>query len=248
MEKRGAMQKFCPPCSAKADTARKVAWGKANRVKADPDVTAVRRAKQRSRTTETGRALNMQAKRGQIGWMADEVEPLTWLARTSVPFDYAHSKNAIYRNTGRGHVYMRKDARGHRAVLTEAVKGALRGRRVYNGRVWIDIFVQKPNHRGDAVNVVDTVCDAVKDAIGLDDNWFSIRRLDWEIAKEDPRLFVGIGQTIEEDCMVCSSCGREMALEHFGVRKHGYMGRSRNCKKCSRGDAVHNDADLKASR
>ena len=106
---------------------------------------------------------------------------------------------------------------------------------IVHNKVWIDILVQKPNHKGDAVNVVDLVCDAVKDAIDrVDDRWFCIRRLDWQIVKGDPRLFVGVGQDSDEDCQVCSYCGQIKPLPEFNAARNQPLGVGRECKACRR--------------
>lgn len=100
-------------------------------------------------------------------------------------------------------------------------------------RVWLDILVQKPNQRGDAVNFVDLICDAAKSAIGIDDRWFSIRRLDWQIVKDDPKIYIGIGQEDVPAVQACSSCGRLLPFSEFHKNTRLQNGVSRNCKECS---------------
>ena len=108
--------------------------------------------------------------------------------------------------------------------LREATKGIM----VYRNKVWIDIFVQKPDHRGDAINFLDLIADAIKEAIGIDDRWFSIRRIDWQIVKEKPRIFIGIGQDEQDlfDAKICSYCGRILPEKCFGKSK-------RECRECT---------------
>jgi hypothetical protein len=96
----------------------------------------------------------------------------------------------------------------------------------------VSIFVQKTNHRGDAINVIDLVCDAIKDAVGLDDRWYSLSSVDWEIVKANPRIFISIGQDSDEDCQVCSHCGDIKALSAFNRNVHARMGVTRICKDC----------------
>lgn len=170
-------------------------------------------------------------------WMADSFPTMEWLVRIAVPFDYQMSKNAIWSSVGKGHVVVRREATARRNMIALALKSSLRsqGATIVQNRLWVDIMVEKPNHRGDAVNVVDLVCDAIKDATMLDDRWYSIRRLDWRVVKKNPRILIGIGQ--EEgavDSLVCSRCGRILALESFTKNKSGPLGRSRNCLECSR--------------
>jgi uncharacterized Zn-finger protein len=106
------------------------------------------------------------------------------------------------------------------------LESAISGKKIYRNKVWIDIFVQKPDHRGDAINFVDLIADAIKVAIGIDDRWFSIRRVDWQIVKENPRIFIGIGQQDLFDSKICSYCGRILPEKNFS--KSG-----RECRECT---------------
>lgn len=160
---------------------------------------------------------------------------LLWSVRVSVPFSYAASKNHIYSLAARGHQYLRAESKAMRADLAQAIRSAVSGRKIVNNKVWISIFVQKPNHKGDAINVVDLVCDAVKDAIPVDDRWYCIRQLDWQIVKTDPELYVEIAQDSATDCQVCSSCGRILPFECFGKKTRAKHGIDRNCKDCRYG-------------
>lgn len=167
-----------------------------------------------------------------IDWLEPGSPDLIWVMRVSVPFSYAASKNHIYVKRRSGHVALRREVMAKRREITLAVRAALGCRRVAHNKVWLDLLVQKPDHRGDAVNVVDLVCDAVKDALGVDDRWFCIRRLDWEVAKTDPRLFIGVGQDSDLDCQVCSHCGSVKPLDQFTRRKTARLGVGRACRAC----------------
>ena len=157
---------------------------------------------------------------------------MLWMCRVAVPFSYAASKNHIWSMARSGHVYKRQESKRMRGSLTLMIRSAANGQRIANNKLWIDILVQKPDHKGDAVNVVDLVCDSIKDAIDLDDRWYSIRCLDWEIVKDRPRLFVGIGQSTDEDVQVCSSCGRMLPLDNFTKKRSQKLGVDRNCRAC----------------
>ena len=104
----------------------------------------------------------------------------------------------------------------------------------YQNKIWLDILVQKPDHRGDAVNVVDLVCDGIKRGIGVDDRWFCIRRLDWQIEKHDPLLLIGIRQKATENCLVCPHCGAIKPFSEFNKAKHNPMGVGGECRDCRR--------------
>lgn len=229
--RRGPTQKYCEPCSAKRDAKRKREWAAKHRRPADPEETRQRRERKMSRVKANGKTLSTENAES-ISWPTTYAPDLRWQIRTAVPFDYGYSKNAVWRYSTHGHVYMRSQARSLRDALAWRLKNVTKGIEIFEGKIWIDIFVQKPNHKGDAINVVDTVCDAVKDAIPVDDNWYSIRRLDWQVVKTNPRLFVGIGQEADQHYRICSHCGRELPLASFRRRKSARLGRGRACKEC----------------
>ncbi len=195
-------------------------------------------AGQRRRTElarEAGRLINRRHCRSTDWNPGGADRPLLWRVCAAVPFSYAASKNHIYALTlKKGHVSLRRESRALRGRITAALRAAIGGRRVAHNKVWIDVLVQKPNHKGDAVNVVDLVCDAVKDALPVDDRWFCIRRLDWEVCKNDGQLIVGVGQESDADSQVCSYCGLIRPLEQFNASRHQPLGVGRECKICRR--------------
>lgn len=224
----GSVQQYCFGCSQKHDLLRKRLWAREHPVDHNPETARLRREKSK----EAGAAANRSAARG-IAW--NQAEPdLLWNLRVAVPFTYAASKNHIYTMTRNGHVALRRESRQIRQSITSHLKSGIHCIRVAHNKVWIDILVQKPDHKGDAVNVVDLVCDAVKAAVGVDDRWFSIRRLDWEIVKENPRLFVGIGQDTDVDCTICSYCGQIKPFSQFNQNKRNPLGIGRECRDCRR--------------
>jgi hypothetical protein len=160
---------------------------------------------------------------------------LSWVVRVAMPFSYAASRNHVWTAKDRDHVSSRARSNAYRAELTTILRSALSTQQVKVNKLWLDIFVQKSDHKGDAVNVVDLVCDAVKDAAGLDDRWYALRSVDWEIVKGVGRLFVGVGQEECWDAIACSSCGRVLPLDMFASNKSNRQGRSRNCHGCRRG-------------
>lgn len=113
-------------------------------------------------------------------------------------------------------------------------KEALKGRRIAHRKTWVSFFVQKPNHKCDAINVVDTVCDALKKVMGLDDRWFSIGQVDWEIVREQGRIYIRVAQESDEDTLSCSHCGRVLTLDNFHKNRSGPLGRGRVCLDCTR--------------
>ena len=233
--RKSPTQKYCGSCSEKRDLERKRSWSRTN---PESPTQTRRRAGQQRRRMELSRQAGAQASTDAasgIAWYEPEGPDLLWMARVAVPFTYAASKNHIYTMRGNGHVALRRESRQIRQAIALSLRQALHCMPIVHNKVWIDILVQKPNHKGDAVNVVDLVCDAVKDAIDrVDDRWFCLRRLDWEIVKDNPRLFIGVGQDSDEDCQVCSYCGQIKPLTAFNRSTDLRLGVGRECRECRR--------------
>jgi Holliday junction resolvase RusA-like endonuclease len=152
-----------------------------------------------------------------------------WVVITSVPFSLNVSKNRRWSNNGRGAVYLSQEVQSFQQGLIQHLREALEGREVKQAKVWLGLFVQKPNHRSDAVNAIDTICDALKKAIGVDDNWFCIDRVDWEVQKHEPQIYIKIAQEATSDMLVCSGCGTIADADTYPRNKHGPLGRHRVC-------------------
>lgn len=236
---RGATQRYCPACSTRRDLDRKRLWARDHPPSPlQRGRTTQHAARRTAPVREPGAQRSDDAKR-DIAWFDPEAPNLAWMVRLAAPFTYATSKNHIYALRRSGHVALRRESAHAKAAISQRIREAFRGRRVAHNKVWIDLLVQKPDHRGDAINVVDLVCDAIKDAIGVDDRWFCIRRLDWEIAKSDPMLYIGIGQESEHDAQVCSHCGVIKPLIAFTRRAKSKLGVGRACRECLRAGRMH---------
>lgn len=226
--RRSPSQRYCASCSGERDTARKAAWRGAH-----PPLPAPAGTYERHQSAMVAAGADRSVENRQtMAWLAEatDLDP-RHLVRVAIPFDWAASKNAVWRTGRGGHVYARAEGVAVRANLTSLIRDA--GGEWFQGKVWIDIFVEKPNHKGDATNVVDLVCDAVKDAIGVDDRWYSIRRVDWAIVKVDPLIYVGVAQEVGEDHQACSHCGRILVLDAFGANRSTKTGRTRVCRECA---------------
>ena len=70
---------------------------------------------------------------------------------------------------------------------------ATKGMQFQNSKLWLTIRVFKPGQRVDAINFLDGIADGVKDAINVDDKWYSAI-VDWGIDKKNPRIEVFIRQ------------------------------------------------------
>lgn len=237
-ERRGAQQLCCPDCSRERDRARKAKYSRSRKGRAN-SARAYKKRNEKIAAGRLSRARELNPGSG-IAWEASRPVGLLWLCRVAIPFSYRASKNTVWsfshKGKAKGHVYARSEAKDYRAVLAAAISRSLEGRRVARNKLWLDILVEKPDHRGDAVNVIDLVCDAVQDATGLNDRWCCIKRLDWSVIKNSPRLFVGIGQESDSDVIVCSHCGRilEATPQNFQRNRNSELGFGRACKDCTR--------------
>jgi len=242
-----ATQRYCRPCSETRQLRYKAEWAKENPQQYDP---VKRQEQSRAKRAERLAAGAKRTEQVSIAWPAERDEPeLAWFARIEHPFGYHMSKNAIWRSVGRGHVYLRQEAREARDALTAQIRRVAKDCNIVTHRLWVDMFVVKPNHRGDAINVIDFVCDALKDGIGLDDRWYSIRRLDWSVSRENPRVYIGFGQEVGAvESQVCSYCGNILPLDSFGQNRASKTGRGRTCKGCTRAAASRRAATAPTSR
>lgn len=222
-DKRGPKQTYCRPCSDIRDRKRK-------------NVYAV----------EKGRAkFNAE----HAAWKAKGVEisaseklplfkslprqpDLVWYHRIAIPFSWSGSKNHIFSTTRSGHTFMRDEARYYRHEISERIRRAFDVSNLRINKLWLDIYVQKPNHRGDAANFLDIICDAVKDAVPLDDRWYSVSSIDWQIVKKDPMIYVGIGQEDVPNVQACSCCGRLLEFDRFQKNRTAVNGVGRVCREC----------------
>jgi hypothetical protein len=167
----------------------------------------------------------------------DEVRPkLKWVFRFFYPFSYNLSKNALLGKSKYGGMYKKTEARKAQDEIIGIIEKGLSDNniKIAKNKLWIKFLVEKPNQKGDAINVIDTICDAIKKAIKLDDRWFSIRGLDWKIVKENPNVLIEIGQESDEDVGICLYCGRLLLLNesNFNRRKHSKTGFTTECKQC----------------
>lgn len=229
--KTGNFQKYCRKCSLDAAEIRKAKWY------GDHKEQEKRAARLRKRETnplnEQGRAEagRMRSTSETLCWVKRNPE-FKWMVRVCIPFHYSVSKNYVY-GFNNWHVFKRQKSREYSDQITREVRDATKGLNIVQNKLWIAILVEKPDQRGDAVNVIDTVCDAIKKAIDLDDRWFSIRQLDWRISKNEPNLFIEIGQESSENVQACSYCGHLKPFSEFGKGSSKKHGIGRLCHGCN---------------
>ena len=232
--KTGTYHKYCRPCSELRADARKSEYYE--RSKVDPE----RRKLNAQRRKVANRALRDLLP--DAGKLRTEKRPISdpfispeleWLCRIVVPFTAAASKNHIYGISG-WHVFKRENVRKFQAAVESAARRSMRAMDVnpVQNKVWMAIHVEKPNNRFDAINVIDSIADGLKKAIGIDDRWFCIRQLDWSICKDEPRFIIEFGQETAEHAQACSYCGQVQPLSEYGQSKAMPLGKHRICKSC----------------
>ena len=172
---------------------------------------------------------------------------LDWFVSVRLPFDSGWSKNRMH--MPKAGTYGRRlspEARARREALAVMMRAELAqaGHPVNLRPLWLSIHVAKADHRCDALNVLDVVADAIQDATGLNDRWYSLLGLTWEIRPAEPELYVGIGQQGTQDVAACGLCGRLLPLDDFHRSKGGREDRASRCKQC----ASKAGRDLRARR
>ncbi|MED3732536.1 hypothetical protein [Geobacillus stearothermophilus] len=228
--RKSPTQKFCKSCSKKKEKQRKRNWAK--KTKYHSEYARRMRANNKQVAAEKGKEINKRNKQSIFWEWETEGAKASTIFKTAIPFSNFYSKNSITTNDQMG---VKKRIKQRREIvngLTAILRRKTSGIDFYEDKVWIDIFIQKPNHRFDAINFIDFICDAIKEAINVDDRWFCIRRVDWEIVKDDPKIFIGISQAQEGHKRVCSRCGRILPLDMFWKDKSDRMGIGRECKTC----------------
>jgi hypothetical protein len=216
---RNPRQFYCASCSISQDLKRKKL-----------DRTKIWNRGHHDAARDTGLEISKREQRSLVDYRRQP--RLKWKVCIRYPFSWAASKNAIYRLVPKGHVALRQEAKYWRNGLAVLLQSSVRNIQIVQNKLWIDIFVEKPNHKGDAINVVDAVCDAIKVGVGIDDRWFCIRHLDWAINKNDPEILIGIGQEDVPNAQACSYCGRILGFDRFTANRSYKNGIHRVCRDC----------------
>lgn len=157
---------------------------------------------------------------------------LVWRVEVVVPFGYGWSKNRMWQH-GRRRSWLSAAAKTARAGLARALERELGDRRIRHNRLWFGVNVQKPDHTGDALNVLDLVADAIQNVTGLDDRWFQLGALTWGIDRDKPRMLVWLGQEDVPNAQACGRCGEILPFDAFHRNRSTKTGRSGVCRPCA---------------
>lgn len=126
-------------------------------------------------------------------------DPCARTVSATVPYTaQAWSKNRAWCHRRDGRVYLATPARQARAALAQALSLDCAQRGCLPPwparKTWLGLVVALPTQRGDAINVLDGVADAVQRAIRVNDAHFAVRCLDWTIDPADPRIEITVSQ------------------------------------------------------
>ena len=126
--------------------------------------------------------------------------------KITIPYTAKLSKNVALKRTRTG-MAKSKATKAEQDRIHYMVKGAIHYAHskpfIPGHKVWLKIVVYRPRDPAekrtgdiDPINVLDTIADAVKGAIGVDDDVFSAV-VDWRVEKENPRIEIIIEQEVE---------------------------------------------------
>jgi hypothetical protein len=231
-----------PATAAQAARDQAAAGGKDKRGPVAPLASGAGRRDEPRLAPELGRIAKME--RGRP--VASPSPLFAWTLEFDVVFDSAVSKNQMWQPISGGRMIQRKESSQFEEAFGNQLRLAMpRELVIVQNVLWLDIFVAKPNHSSDALNVLDVIADAIQDVTGLDDRWYSLLRLDWTVDKDDPRIWVAMGQEVGAvDSQVCGGCGLilPMSPERFHRNRARPSGFHSACKTCvadrrSSGDA-----------
>lgn len=229
-DKRGAQQKFCRECSPGHQKQRKLQWQRTH--PREPATERQKRCADRAAFIQKfGEEQSVKLSKGFA--LLPDRSGSARAFQFQFPFVGHISKNAIVNigmMTGKPFIFVREDVNKLKeaiSIITSAKVGSVLWP---VSKTWIDVVVQKPNNRCDAINVVDTLCDGIKNGLGVDDKWFAIGRLDWELVFSNPSVFVQVSTDAIRAQKSCSTCGQIKYLDE-GFRPH-YTTKDRHAGVC----------------
>jgi hypothetical protein len=177
------------------------------------DGTGIKKRKAfRTRQIEKGLVF---AKKEKEQSMFSEEREFKTILKVKFPWSSSLLKNR-YRgyawHKGGMHVYIKKQSRDMIENLILYVRAEMKRQKVkfFKNRVSFALDVEKPKQKIDAINLIDCVADMLKVAIGVDDSWYEVHAITWNIIKVDPHVTLYVCQKKDScfDAFSCTYCGR----------------------------------------
>lgn len=90
-----------------------------------------------------------------------------------IPLDWKLSKNQKITFSNGRTIFNKDKSRVEKIAQDIGYLSMSKGIHWRKDKIWVVIEVHKPNHRGDCANFIDSLADAIKKGIQIDDAWFS---------------------------------------------------------------------------
>jgi len=115
--------------------------------------------------------------------------------KVTIPYTTVLSKNLSHYNIAINKRVPTKAYTVTLKVIGMLIRGEMNKRAVafQKGKVWLDIMIYRPDMRADPPNFIDSICDGVKSALGIDDRFYA-GSWDWELDKKNPRIEIEVRQ------------------------------------------------------
>lgn len=110
-----------------------------------------------------------------------------------LPYDTNFSKNRMYKTTIKKqtiHKYLNPEYKALLELTAYKAHNCIGDLTIQPCKLWIDIFVYRPNMKADVINFIDGIADGLKTVL-CDDRWFSVK-CDWAIDTINPRIIIKV--------------------------------------------------------
>lgn len=110
----------------------------------------------------------------------------------------AWSKNRAWRHRRDGRTYLSTAARRARELLAARLVLECRAADCPipwpARKTWLRLMVYRPDMRSDPLNVLDGFADGVAAGLGVNDRYFAVALLDWDVDEQRPRIQITVTQ------------------------------------------------------
>ena len=102
----------------------------------------------------------------------------------NIPYNPNLSKNkryAFYKSKHKNKDHLN----AQNIVKWEYIKAAKFFPEPKKGKFWVGYTWYRKTMRGDVINFLNPICDAIKECLSFDDNYFCVSFIDWELDKNE---------------------------------------------------------------